>query len=185
MTPRAQLSATSIEPSMELAPFRSSDRRNDRSFARCPQNVEYRANVIQIEGDFHGLEREAGSCAAVTRGTVKFSRQRLLGNVEPKTFPSPLAVGLPSSSSPPSLFLPRPLSFSLSSSVAPSLASLASFRLPAFWVGPNLVFLFASLSLSLSFSLLAAAFANAVSSMERIANLEACRLRAFRASDER
>lgn len=72
----------------------------------------------------------------MTRGTVKFSRQRLLGNVEPKTFPSPLAseraslpACLPSSpfsfsparvSSGRSLFLPRRLpSLVLSSLVHP------------------------------------------------------------------
>lgn len=46
----------------------------------------------------------------MTRGMVKFSRQRLLGNVEPKTFPSPLepAVVSPFSSSPTS---PVSLSF--------------------------------------------------------------------------
>ena len=80
---------------------------------RCPRNRARRAVSLRNPNRrwfSRPWTREAGSRAAMTRGMVKFSRQRLLGNVEPKTFPSPLepAVVSPFSSSPTS---PVSLSF--------------------------------------------------------------------------
>lgn len=96
------------------------------------------------EAIFAALNETGGSRATMTRGTVKFSRQRLLGNVEPKTFPRPplphhLVGSLPSLSS----------SLSVPLSLLPSRVISRPFLSLAPLVSASFAYL--SLSLSLGF----------------------------------